>query len=113
MGMSEWQHEISHQRRLLSGYCSGSQKLEVTRSQIQSNVNGQISAIIKPHDEVSVCMLCCGRRTHGVLWAGLGFLVLHWGIFLHFTYALSPLLCILHWPDHEEPEVQPLAPSPD
>ena len=34
---------------------------------------------------------CVLRRTHGVLWLGLGFLVLQWGVFLHFTCAILSL----------------------
>ena len=68
--------------------------LEGSFAQSQNLVKGQHTADVKSNDKVDVCMLCCGRRTHGVLWAGLGFLVLQWGIFLHFTYALSLLLCM-------------------
>ena len=34
---------------------------------------------------------CVRRRTHGILWLGLGFLVLQWGVFLHFTCAILSL----------------------
>ena len=34
---------------------------------------------------------CVHRRTHGILWLGLGFLVLQWGVFLHFTCVVLSL----------------------
>ena len=40
--------------------------------------------------ECAESFCCMHRRTHGILWLGLGFLVLQWGVFLHFTCASLP-----------------------